>query len=69
MYIDIDDPGNVLAVQLTEKYLAGAQMGNFTSMTPGNVFVTLFIDFILMYLFKYFHSGLIDVNKLIYHFC
>jgi len=34
-FTDIDDPDNVLADQLTEKYLKGAEMGNFTSMTPG----------------------------------
>jgi len=31
----IPDPDNVLADQLTEKYFKGADMGNFTSMTPG----------------------------------
>jgi hypothetical protein len=33
--IDIDDPTGELAAQLTEKYLGTAEMGNFTSMTPG----------------------------------
>jgi hypothetical protein len=33
--VDIDDPTGELAAQLTEKYLGTAEMGNFTSMTPG----------------------------------
>nr|CAH0102948.1 unnamed protein product [Daphnia galeata] len=31
----IEDESGELAVQLTEKYLGDAEMGNFTSMTPG----------------------------------
>jgi len=33
--LNIDDPTGELAAQLTEKYLGTAEMGNFTSMTPG----------------------------------
>ncbi|XP_046631305.1 cholinesterase 1-like isoform X3 [Daphnia pulicaria] len=33
--LHIDDPTGELAAQLTEKYLGTAEMGNFTSMTPG----------------------------------
>lgn len=33
--IDIEDETGELAANLTEKYLAGAELGNFTSMTPG----------------------------------
>ena len=33
--IDIDDPTGEIAAELTLKYLGDAEMGNFTSMTPG----------------------------------
>ncbi|XP_046631314.1 cholinesterase 1-like [Daphnia pulicaria] len=33
--LHIDDPTGELAAQLTDKYLGTAEMGNFTSMTPG----------------------------------
>lgn len=31
----IEDESGELAAQLTEKYLGDAELGNFTSMTPG----------------------------------
>ena len=33
--IDIPDPTGEVAIQMQQKYLADAVMGNFTSMTPG----------------------------------
>ena len=43
---DIRDDTNVLAQSLTEKYMVGADMTNFTSMTPGltDVSKLLYID-------------------------
>ena len=32
---DIDDPTGQIAKDLEAKYMVGADMGNFTSMTPG----------------------------------
>ena len=34
-FADIDDPTGQIADDLTKKYLGSAEMGNFTSMTPG----------------------------------
>lgn len=42
--LDIDDETGELAAALTEKYLADAEMGNFTSMTPGLTDVS-YLDF------------------------
>ncbi len=49
--LDIRDDTGVLADSLTDKYLYDADMGNFTSMTPGMTdvrFTTLNISYKMM---------------------
>ena len=62
----VDDPDNAIANSLTEKYLKGAEMGNFTSMTPGRLQhyyeIKLYRFIFNLHFLSVFYSGLTDVR-------
>jgi len=60
----VDDPDNAIANSLTEKYLKGAEMGNFTSMTPGRLrqYYEMKLYRLISKFLSVFLSGLTDVR-------
>lgn len=53
-FADIRDDTGALADALTDKYLADAEMGNFTSMTPGLTDVRIVLHGQFQWKTKYF---------------